>query len=266
MASAGFKITAGGGTEELAKWNLNSLKVMNLKRLTDTHLTSGSQVLNATQTKGIFNHAALNGGMVDINTHNLVDSSPGAGDMYHSDIVTMLGYINQIKDGFFVIGNLKEAYAYMDANGTNNKPTDGNLVRYGLSGKFTVSDYHLLSTSPAIDAGTDVGLTTDYAGNPIYGAPDIGGYEYQPPYTMGTDGIPTTADTRTYGDEKFRNKTATTSDVTADLSVTIPDADKTQWLDIGISTWDNTGLYHKAWNASTTASGLTNTVYVVGDL
>jgi hypothetical protein len=129
-----------------------------------------------------------------------------------------------------------------------------------------VSDYHLLSTSPAIDAGTDVGLTTDYAGNPIYGAPDIGGYEYQPPYTMGTDGIPTTADTRTYGDEKFRNKTATTSDVTADLSVTIPDADKTQWLDIGISTWDNTGLYHKAWNASTTASGLTNTVYVVGDL
>ena len=43
----------------------------------------------------------------------------------------------------------------------------------------TNHDYHLQSTSPAINAGTDVSLTTDYDGNPISGQPDIGAYEYK---------------------------------------------------------------------------------------
>jgi parallel beta-helix repeat protein len=41
------------------------------------------------------------------------------------------------------------------------------------------SDFHLQSTSPAINAGTDVGLTSDYAGSQIVGLPDIGAFEYQ---------------------------------------------------------------------------------------
>lgn len=47
----------------------------------------------------------------------------------------------------------------------------------GISG----SDYSLLAGSPAINAGIDVGLTLDYAGNPVpSGAlPDIGAYEFQ---------------------------------------------------------------------------------------
>lgn len=40
-------------------------------------------------------------------------------------------------------------------------------------------NYMLSSASPAINAGTDVGLTRDYAGNSIMGNPDIGAYEYQ---------------------------------------------------------------------------------------
>ena len=39
-------------------------------------------------------------------------------------------------------------------------------------------DFTLQATSPCINAGVDVGLTTDYAGNPIVGLPDIGAYEY----------------------------------------------------------------------------------------
>lgn len=44
------------------------------------------------------------------------------------------------------------------------------------------SDYHLGPTSPAINAGTDVGLTSDFAGTsiPQGSAPDIGAYEYYP--------------------------------------------------------------------------------------
>jgi peptidoglycan/xylan/chitin deacetylase (PgdA/CDA1 family) len=43
-----------------------------------------------------------------------------------------------------------------------------------------VADFRLLSTSPCINAGVDVGLTTDYAGAkvPRGRAPDIGAYEY----------------------------------------------------------------------------------------
>jgi hypothetical protein len=42
------------------------------------------------------------------------------------------------------------------------------------------NDFHLQVTSPCINAGVDVGLTTDYAGNtvPKGRAPDIGAYEY----------------------------------------------------------------------------------------
>ena len=39
-------------------------------------------------------------------------------------------------------------------------------------------DFSLQAGSPAINAGTDVGLTQDINGNPIVGAPDIGAYEY----------------------------------------------------------------------------------------
>ena len=42
------------------------------------------------------------------------------------------------------------------------------------------ADFHLQSNSPAIDKGINVSLTEDYEGNPIYGTPDIGAYEYQP--------------------------------------------------------------------------------------
>jgi hypothetical protein len=40
------------------------------------------------------------------------------------------------------------------------------------------ADYRLNPASPAINAGTDVGLTTDFLGKPIRGTPDIGAYEF----------------------------------------------------------------------------------------
>lgn len=54
--------------------------------------------------------------------------------------------------------------------------TDPNL--YNFSGSFSQEiDFILHSTSPAIDAGTTVGLLTDYSGTPISGIPDIGVFE-----------------------------------------------------------------------------------------
>lgn len=44
----------------------------------------------------------------------------------------------------------------------------------------SATNFRLHPLSPAINAGTDVGITLDYAGNGIVAAPDIGAYEYQP--------------------------------------------------------------------------------------
>lgn len=55
---------------------------------------------------------------------------------------------------------------------------------------FTAKDYSLQSTSPCINTGVDVGLTTDYLGNSIVGIPDIGAYEYQPAVNTSTITIP----------------------------------------------------------------------------
>ena len=43
---------------------------------------------------------------------------------------------------------------------------------------ISATDFHLQAGSPAINAGTNVGLTSDYEGGAIYGTPDIGAYEY----------------------------------------------------------------------------------------
>jgi len=40
------------------------------------------------------------------------------------------------------------------------------------------SNFNLQISSPAINAGVEVGLTHDYIGNPIVGLPDIGAFEY----------------------------------------------------------------------------------------
>jgi hypothetical protein len=44
---------------------------------------------------------------------------------------------------------------------------------------LSTTDFHLQGNSPAINAGVDVGLTTDIEGKAIKGLPDIGAYEYQ---------------------------------------------------------------------------------------
>lgn len=135
------------------------------------------------------------------------------------------------------------------------------------------NDFTLTATSPAIDAGTGVGLTTDYLGNNIYGVPDIGAYEYQPPFTFALNDIPTTGSVRLYSDGKYRMTMASSSAVTANFSVAPVGGNystTTQYMDITINTWSTTGDKNKKWTATSTAGDFltqaTSTVYTIGDL
>lgn len=68
------------------------------------------------------------------------------------------------------------SYQSTEGKDANSIATDPNFVNYAAS------DFHLQSTSAAINAGVNVSLTSDYAGTsvPQGSLPDIGAYEYIP--------------------------------------------------------------------------------------
>lgn len=138
----------------------------------------------------------------------------------------------------------------------------------------TAMDARLTESSPAIDAGINLSLTTDYLGNPIYGTPDIGAFEYQPPYTINTDPLDISSGARVYADGKFRSL-GVTSGPAATLAVSpvsgsFPSYGATvtrpAWMDITSITWVTTGNYHKQWTESSTTIGSASTLHSVGDL
>jgi len=60
-----------------------------------------------------------------------------------------------------------------------NSPTPSDPLFTNGSGTLSLaSDFTLQSNSHAKWAGVDVGLATDYAGNPVHNSPSIGAYEY----------------------------------------------------------------------------------------
>ncbi len=163
---------------------------------------------------------------------------------------------------------------YHATNETHSQNADPLLLN--TSGNYnTDTDFQLSYLSPGIDAGTIIaGIATDYIGNPIYGNPDIGVYEYQPPHTVGIDKIDIAAGARIYGDGKFRDLTATSSNM-ADLKIapasgSFPTFNATdtrpEWLNISNITWTNTGNHHKAWTESSATLGAAITLHTIGDL
>ncbi len=83
------------------------------------------------------------------------------------------------------IGGVQDWNTYHNSNG--NEPN--SLNKNPLFVSDSIPDFHLLSNSPAIDAGVDVGLTGDYTGNYIEGEPDIGAFEYDPSYLPPVTGL-----------------------------------------------------------------------------
>jgi len=104
-------------------------------------------------------------------------------------------------------------------------------------------DYLPYQNSPLIDSGIDNNVQTDVLGNPIYGAPDIGAFEYQPPYNV-LDGL-NTGLIRLYSDGKYRliehNGPLVNMKIEPVEGFMQYNADEKRdfWMDINISEWED---------------------------
>ncbi len=259
-----------------------------------------SGVANIESSSGkVVNSIQYNNGVATATRAGIASSATG-GWIYKNNILegnyprelqfTTTAYVADTIDYnlYYHVGNevTEGIFASLNATDINTPGVDQTQETYlGLnevnsmygSPLFTsaaTNDFTLNYLSPAIDAGTDVSLTTDYDSNSIYGLPDIGAYEYQPPYTIGTDNIPTTGSIRIYSDGKYRMKTASSTADTISFSITPPEGSyystTTQYMDITIDSWLTTGTKNKQWTATSTAGDFlthaTSTLYTIGDL
>lgn len=218
--------------------------------------------------------AARTGATVIGNNNIFYDSDKNGKGVFVQGVATLKNNIFHTLDTNITLsGNIPTVDYNLFYNYTtkfSGSVTSTNEVLFDPQVVNILADFSLQHISLAIDTGTSVGLTSDYAGNPIYGTPDIGAYEYQPPHTIGTDKVDIGAGARIYGDGKFRDLSATNSDL-ADLSIApesgnfeIYESDEVrpEWLNITDITWDSI----KEWSESSNDLSLANTLHTVGDL
>ncbi|MES2623244.1 MAG: choice-of-anchor Q domain-containing protein [Patescibacteria group bacterium] len=145
----------------------------------------------------------------------------------------------------------------------------GNPLFMNASQSFsTTTDFMLQEFSPAIDAGMfTIERTTDFLGNPIYGSPDIGPYEYQPPYTMSVESpalVGLNTGIRIYGNGKYRYTYASSTAVVHMSAVPVGGYESgsyAEYLNISNIVSSSTSTQ---WTASSSVA--TGVVFTVGDL
>lgn len=121
--------------------------------------------------------------------------------------------------------------------------------------------------SALVDAGMHLGKKSDFLGNPIYGAPDIGAYEFQPPYLMGKNKIDVGAGARIYADGKFRYLSEPTKvyanlivkPITGKFKIFTAGEARPAWLDVEGIVWTSST---KKWIVNTKSKIL----QTIGDL
>lgn len=170
----------------------------------------------------------------------------------------------------FVSSNNNWSNGIVDSSWTNvYKGSNNKASTTPLFTDISNRNFRLQQFSQNIDSGVSIsGLTTDIIGNPIYGNPDIGAYEYQPPYTIGENSINISGKTRLYADGKYRYITATSSSETADIMIRPKNGwgsdDYSEYMNITINTWNKDGDYEKEWVESSDSAGIV--FHTIGDL
>lgn len=108
---------------------------------------------------------------------NIVKSTAGGADWTIDYNLYPVGGSNTFYDGAF------KTFAEWDDNYDGNAPTPGDPLFVSAAGH----DFRLLPASPAIDAGTNTGITADYLGKAVPRGTlyDIGAYEFYSIYSKG---------------------------------------------------------------------------------
>jgi hypothetical protein len=216
------------------------------KASTGTKFYNNTAILNT--TTGIGQHADN-----DSVTGIVSTGADFRNNIIYSDIVPT--YFDYVGVGSSAVFHSNEYYSPNDTVSIYQSSTYNNIDSWKSTVEVDLTKGNPLLTStstiqtptylsPAIDAGTTTSTmtspTTDFAGHPIYGTPDIGAFEYQPPFTIGTSLVDPTGNIRIYGDGKYRYTTATSSTMLADCFVAPPEGTWTyaasttrpEWLNI----------------------------------
>ena len=200
-------------------------------------------------------------------TYDLAKKSIGNGIMSSTIIDRNIYYRQNGTNNFYLNGVAENWNSY-----SINEPGSlyENIPLINISGLYSnTADFAPKGESTAIDYGDSMGVNTDYFGNPLYGKPDIGAIEYQPPYSIGTDKIDIAGNIRIYADGKFRNKNQPSGN-TADLTITpqsgFGSGNYDEWMDVTITNWDKTSNYVKKWKESSDILGNSKITHTIGDL
>ena len=187
-----------------------------------------------------------NGISISSTTSNIVEAFT---DYNHVQVInTTFGYAfkynsNQLMNATAWLSVIQADAKIKDLNNVSNQA--GSHTSDGDSGiiNLTGNNFSLQWNSSLIDAGTNLNFTTDILGNPIYGTPDIGAYEYQPPYILSTDEFNTSIskNLRIYNDGKFRYINSSTASLNVNLSVQpiggFNSTNYSHFLDINFTSW-----------------------------
>ncbi|MFA6106701.1 MAG: choice-of-anchor Q domain-containing protein, partial [Patescibacteria group bacterium] len=286
-ASQGFGVGTTGGTYNIADCFIHDTSGIAINGGTGSITINDSIIKNTdnysfyltTGSAELYNNIFYNGmylyvnGAGNLTTKNNITYDPNGRSLRLSDTATYAGDYNLFwrddNNTLFTVGstsyNRNDFSSFKSAVSQDTNSFVSNPSFTNASGSYSaVTDFQLAYNSPNIDSGTDVSLTADYAGNPIYGTPDIGAYEYQPPYTVGTTPVPTTGSMRIYSNGKYRALTASTTAetiATSNFSV-VPagggyyTASTSAYMDISITEWSTTGAKNKSWIATSSATAV----------
>jgi LysM repeat protein len=272
------------------------LKATHNTSVESTIVNGGNVILKAPGSNNIIRNATLLGSNLNLSSsgqttegYSIINSvfKAAQGGLVFKIDKNIWGISNFFDYNYYDISNANSSYPFgaISSGMVNNLSSFNDLLDAWVdvgnltndlnssSGNSLFDDYpvnlNLSQASPLIDAGSSISVGIDILGNPRYGTPDIGAYEYQPPHTIGSNKIDTGAGARIYGDGKFRDL-ATTNSSLADLTITpensfeayASDEVRPEWLNITNITWEDT----KEWTESSPNSSLTNTLHTVGDL
>lgn len=175
MDSVAFKLITGANAAKTTTFNYCVFNASGASSSTQPSINANAPM--------VFNNCVFYGG---------VSSAASHGAMTVSSTVTVT---NSIIYGWNRFGNILSGALNCDRCVRYEVPSNANSAQTTFTNGFTTDplfagassgNFRVGTGSPAINAGTDVSLTTDKAGRAVANPPDIGAYEYWTSAATGT--------------------------------------------------------------------------------